>query len=58
MIAAHPGGHLIMERNVLYIVIVVLVLGIGIGAFAWYQHRQNTLLEVNVGNHGLSVEKQ
>jgi hypothetical protein len=46
-----------MSRNALYAVIAVLVLGIGVAGFAYYQHKQNTLLEVNVGSHQLSVQK-
>ena len=46
-----------MERSVLYVIIVVLLVGIAVGGFAWYQHKQNTLLEVGVGNHGISVQK-
>ena len=46
-----------MERSVLYAVIAVLVVGIAVGGFAWYDHQRNTLLEVNVGQHGLSVQK-
>jgi len=46
-----------MERSALYAVIAVLVVGIAVGGFAWYNHQRNTLLEVNVGQHGLSVQK-
>ena len=44
-----------MSRNsLLLIVIVVVIAG---AAFAYYQHRQNTLLEVGVGGHTLSIQK-
>ncbi len=46
-----------MSRNALYAVIAVLVVGIGVAGFAYYQHQQSTLLEVNVGAHGLSIQK-
>ena len=37
--------------------IAVLVVGIGVAGFAYYQHKQNTLLEVNVGQHGVTIQK-
>jgi hypothetical protein len=44
-----------MNRNgLLLIVIVIIIAGAG---FAYYQHRQNTLLEVGVGSHTLSIQK-
>jgi hypothetical protein len=44
-----------MSRNsVLLIVIIVIIAG---GVFAYYLHRQNTLLEVGVGGHTLSIQK-
>ena len=46
-----------MERSVLYAVIAVLLVGVAVGGFAWYDHKRNTLLEVDVGKHGLSVQK-
>jgi hypothetical protein len=49
--------HWSMERSVLYVVLAVLIIGIGIGGFAWYDHKRNTLLEVDVGTHGVSVQK-
>jgi hypothetical protein len=46
-----------MERTVLYVVIAVLLIGIAVGGFAYYDHKRNTVLEVNVGPHGLTVQK-
>ena len=46
-----------MSRNALYAVIFVLLAGIAVGGFAYYQHERNTLLEVSVGQHGLTVQK-
>lgn len=46
-----------MSRTGLYVVIAVLVVVLGAAGFAYYQHRQNTLLEVNVGQHGVSLQK-
>lgn len=57
MIARKRNGSLIMERSVLYVVVAVLLVGIAVGGFAWYDHKRNTVLEVNVGQHGLSVQK-
>jgi hypothetical protein len=42
------------SNSVLLIVIIVIFAG---GAFAYYQHRQNTLIEVGIGGHTLSIEK-
>jgi uncharacterized membrane protein YGL010W len=39
---------------VIYVVIALVVGGVG---YAYYEHRQNTLVEVNVGSHQLSVQK-
>jgi hypothetical protein len=46
-----------MSRSALYAVIVILVAGIGVAGFAYYQHKQNTLLELSVGGHAVSVQK-
>ena len=44
-----------MSRNgILLIVIVVVIAGAG---FAYYEHQQNTLLEIGVGGHTLSIQK-
>jgi hypothetical protein len=39
---------------VIYVVIALVVGGVG---YAYYEHRQNTLVEVDVGSHQLSVQK-
>lgn len=46
-----------MERSILYVIIAVLVVGIGVGGYAWYDHKKSTVLEVNVGQGGISVQK-
>ena len=46
-----------MGRNFLYVVIAAPVVGLGAAGFAYYEHKRNTLLEVNVGQHGISVQK-
>jgi hypothetical protein len=44
-----------MGRNSVLLVIVIVV--IVVAGFAYYQHRQNTLLELGVGGHSLSIQK-
>jgi hypothetical protein len=39
---------------VLYVVIALVAAGAG---YAYYEHRQNTLVEVDVGSHQVSVQK-
>ncbi len=46
-----------MSRNALYVVIAVLVCGIGAIGIAYYEHQRSTLMEINVGNHGIAVKK-
>ncbi len=46
-----------MSRTALYVVIAVLVAVIGVAGFAYYDHKRNTLLEVDVGKAGISVQK-
>jgi|HubBroStandDraft_5_1064220.scaffolds.fasta_scaffold3234868_1 hypothetical protein len=46
-----------MSRTGLYVLVVVLIVGIGVGGFAYYQHQQNTLVELDVGSHSVSVQK-
>ncbi len=46
-----------MSRNALFAVLAILVVGVAVAGFAYYQHQQNTLLEVNVGPHSLSIQK-
>ena len=49
-----PNG---MSKTVLYGVIAVLVGVIAAGGIIYYNHKQNTLFEVNVGGHAVSVER-
>ena len=46
-----------MSRTALYVVIAVLVCGIGGTGIAYYEHQRNTLMEINVGNHGIEIKK-
>jgi hypothetical protein len=57
MMSAFAEDDRSMERSVLYGVIAVLLVGIAVGGFAWYDHKRNTVLEVGVGGHGISVQK-
>ena len=46
-----------MNRSALYVVIAVLIVVIGGIGFAYYNHKQNTLLEVGVGGAGITIQK-
>ncbi len=46
-----------MSRTALYVVIAVLAGGLGALGIAYYEHQRNTLMEVNVGRHGITVQK-
>jgi hypothetical protein len=39
---------------VVYVVVAVIIGAIGYG---YYEHQQNTLLEVDAGSHSLSLQK-
>jgi hypothetical protein len=44
-----------MTRNRLFLIVLIVVI-VG-AAFAYYRYRQNTILEVGVGAHSLSIQK-
>jgi cell division protein FtsL len=46
-----------MSRNALSVLLIVLVVAIAAAGFVWYDHQRRTVLEVNVGDHGISVQK-
>jgi hypothetical protein len=46
-----------MSRNALSFLVVILVVAIAAAGFVWYDHQRRTVLEVNVGQHGISVQK-
>ncbi len=46
-----------MTRAVFFVVSVVVIVGIGAVGFVYYQHQHNTLGEVDVGSHSVSVQK-
>jgi hypothetical protein len=39
---------------VIYLVIALAAAGAG---YAYYEHRQNTLVEIDLGSHQLSIQK-
>jgi hypothetical protein len=38
-------------------VLLIVAVAIIVGGLAYYEHRQNTVAEVDVGNHSLSIQK-
>ena len=46
-----------MSRTGLYVVIALLLIGITAAGAAYYNHKRNTLLEIDVGSHGVTVQK-
>jgi len=46
------------NRSMSTIIFAAVFLVVAAGGFAYYQHRQNTLVEVTVGGSGLSIEKK
>jgi hypothetical protein len=40
--------------TIFLVVIALVVAGVG---FAYYEHKQNTLAEVDIGSHQLSIQK-
>ena len=45
-----------MSRNVLYLIIGALLVVVAVGGYQYYEESQNSGVEVEVGNGGLSVE--
>ena len=46
-----------MDRTALYVVIALLLVGITAIGAAYYEHKRSTLLEVDVGSHGVTVQR-
>jgi hypothetical protein len=46
-----------MTRSVFYLVSAVLIVGIGAVGYVYYQYKHNTLVELDVGSHSVSVQK-
>jgi hypothetical protein len=44
-----------MSRN--SVLLIVLIVVIAAAGYVWYDHQRRTVLEVNVGQHGLSIQK-
>ena len=48
-----------MNRNIVYLVIGALVVAVGVVSYLLYQERQKTTgIEINIGEHGISIEKK
>jgi hypothetical protein len=48
-----------MDRNILYLVIAALAVVAVVFGYQLYQERQKTTgIEINVGQHGISIEKK
>ena len=53
------GGHQVINRNTLYLVIGALVVVTVVIGYQLYQERQKTTgIEINVGKSGISIEKK
>jgi len=46
-----------MSRTVLFLIIGALALTVAILSYQFYQERQKTGIEINVGKGGISIEK-
>lgn len=46
-----------MTKSVFYVVGAVLIAGVGAAGFMYYQHKHNTLVELDIGSHSVSVLK-
>lgn len=44
-------------RTVFYLAGAVLFLAVGAAGFIYYQHKHSTLVELDVGSHSVSVQK-
>jgi len=47
-----------MNRNFLFLIIGALVVAVGVLGYQFYQERQKTGIEINVGKSGVSIEKK
>jgi hypothetical protein len=48
-----------VNRNIVYLVIGALVVAVGVVSYLLYQERQKTTgIEINIGEHGISIEKK
>jgi hypothetical protein len=51
--------HLIMNRNLLYLIIGALGIATAVLGYQFYQHQQKpTGIEIDVGKNGVSIEKK
>jgi RsiW-degrading membrane proteinase PrsW (M82 family) len=47
-----------MSRNVLFLIIGALAVTVAVLGYQFYQERQKTGIEINVGKGGISIEKK
>ena len=47
-----------MSRNILFLIIGALVVVVAVLGYQFYQERQKTGIEINVGKSGISIEKK
>jgi len=47
-----------MNRSLLFLIIGALVVAVGVLGYQFYQERQKTGIEINVGKSGISIEKK
>jgi hypothetical protein len=53
-----PGEREAMNRNILYAVIAVLAVGVAVMGYRVYRQHQNAGgIDINIGNSGISIEK-
>jgi hypothetical protein len=46
-----------VKGPVFYVVSAVLIVGIGAAGFVYYQRKHNTLVELDIGSHSVSLQK-
>jgi len=47
-----------MSRNILFLIIGALIVVVTVLGYQFYQERQKTGIEINVGKSGISIEKK
>jgi RsiW-degrading membrane proteinase PrsW (M82 family) len=52
------AGFGMINRNVLYLVIGGLAVATAVLGFWYYQERQKTGIDINIGKSGISIEKR
>jgi hypothetical protein len=53
-----PEGSIRMSRNTLYLVIGLLAVGVIVVGYLYYEEsRQRTGIEIEIGEHGITIEE-